>query len=507
MTTPNSLWLDTADSTRPDLSCATPPSNVDVVVVGGGLAGACTALLCARDGASVVVIEGGSIAGRTTGHSTAKLTALHGLTYDALVRGKGAESAASYAAANVKAVADLRSLLEQGGAADAIRSAPSYTCAATPEGVRDVEREARAATDAGLPVRLVDTTELPLRVEAAVVLDDQAQIDPVVATYSILEQAVREGATVIEHARVREARETADGCVVVTDDFEVRCDAVVLATHLPIVDPAFLSGRVRPARSYVVAGATDTPPPVGMYIAPDAGWSIRSASRDGESLLLVGGEGHAMIDHVEGSDHYEALAGFARRELGVRVTHQWSAFDYMPSDGVPFIGQLSPGSSRRFVATGFRKWGMSTAMVAATIISDRLAGRDNQHASTFDSTRVLPTVTKDLARTSVAVATRFVGDRVSAQFRSADELAEGDGRVIARGGKLVAVSKSFDGAIRTVDARCTHMGCVVRHNRAEQTWDCPCHGSRFGLDGSVIDGPAVADLETVVDTDAPASTG
>jgi nitrite reductase/ring-hydroxylating ferredoxin subunit len=138
--------------------------------------------------------------------------------------------------------------------------------------------------------------------------------------------------------------------------------------------------------------------------------------------------------------------------------------------------------------------------------SDRLAGRDNQHASTFDSTRVLPTVTKDLARTSVAVATRFVGDRVSAQFRSADELADGDGRVIARGGKLVAVSKSLDGAIRTVDARCTHLGCVVRHNRAEQTWDCPCHGSRFGLDGSVIDGPAVDDLETV-ETVAAASTG
>jgi nitrite reductase/ring-hydroxylating ferredoxin subunit len=150
---------------------------------------------------------------------------------------------------------------------------------------------------------------------------------------------------------------------------------------------------------------------------------------------------------------------------------------------------------------------MSTAMVAATIISDRLAGRDNQHAATFDSTRVLPTVTKDLARTSVAVATRFVGDRVSAQFRSADELAEGDGRVIAHGGKLVALSKSFDGAIRTVDARCTHLGCVVRHNRAEQTWDCPCHGSRFALDGSVIDGPAVDDLETLVDTDAPASMG
>jgi glycine/D-amino acid oxidase-like deaminating enzyme/nitrite reductase/ring-hydroxylating ferredoxin subunit len=497
MTTTSPLWRDITGAFASDLSSEVPPSTVDVVVVGGGLTGACTALLCARDGASVVLIEAGSIAGRTTGHSTAKLTALHGLTYDSLQQGKGSEAAASYAAANVSAVADLRSLLEESGVGNVIRNAPSYTCAATPEGVSAVEREARAAMAAGLPVRLVDSTELPLRVEAAVVLDDQAQLDPVAATFGILQQAVRDGVTVIENVRVREATETSDGCVVVTDGFEVRCGAVVLATHLPIVDPAFLSGRVRPARSYVVAGPTDMPPPIGMYIAHDSGWSIRSAFRDDEALLLVGGEDHPMTDHVEGSAHYRSLGGFARRELGVRVTHQWSAFDYMPSDGVPFIGRLAPGGSRRFVATGFRKWGMSTAMVAATIISDVLAGRTNEHATTFDSTRVLATVTKDLARAGAAVASRFVGDRVAAQFRSADDLEVGEGRVVGNGTSLVAVSKSLDGAVRSVDARCTHLGCIVRHNRAEQTWDCPCHGSRFGLDGSVIDGPAIDALELV----------
>jgi glycine/D-amino acid oxidase-like deaminating enzyme/nitrite reductase/ring-hydroxylating ferredoxin subunit len=470
-----------------------------VVVVGGGLTGACTALLCARDGASVVLIEAGSIAARTTGHSTAKLTALHGLTYDSLRRGKGSDVAASYAAANTAAVKDLRELIVECGAGAAIRNAPSYTCAATPEGVAAVEHEARAALDAGLPVRLVDATELRTPVEVAVVLDDQAQMDPVVATTKIVEFAASEGVCVIQNARVGAVREERNEVLVITDDFELSCEAVVLATHLPIADPAFLSGRVRPSRSYVVAGPTDGPVPVGMYIAHDAGWSIRSSLRGDQSIVLVGGEDHDMTDHVDGSAHYDALTGFARREFGVRVTHQWSAFDYMPSDGLPFIGQLAPGTSRRFVATGFRKWGMSTAMVAAKIISDRLAGRTNEHARTFDSTRLLATVTKDLAVTGLAVATRFVGDRVSARFRSTENLEFGEGRVVAHGGKLVAMSKALDGTLRSVDARCTHLGCIVRHNPAEQTWDCPCHGSRFSLDGSVIDGPAVDDLEAAAD--------
>jgi glycine/D-amino acid oxidase-like deaminating enzyme/nitrite reductase/ring-hydroxylating ferredoxin subunit len=492
-----SVWLDGAEPLGRRRSRSVP-NRADVVVVGGGLAGVCTAALCARDGASVVLIEAGTIASRTTGHSTAKLTALHGLTYDSLRRGKSAEDAARYAQANNRAVADLRSLIERAGAGDAIRNAPSYTCAATPNGVPAVEREAAAAIEAGLPVRLVETTELPLHVEAAVVLDDQAEIDPVAATRGILRLASTDGITVIQNTRVRAVREFRKECLVITDGFELRCDAAVLATHLPITDPAFLSGRVRPSRSYVVAGPSDAPTPVGMYIAHDAGWSVRSALRGDDAVMLVGGQDHPMTDHVEGDDHYRTLGEFAGQHLGVRVTHQWSAFDYMPSDGVPFIGPLAPGSSRRFVATGFRKWGMSTAMVAATIISDRLAGRPNDYAATFDSTRVLPTVTKDLARTSLAVTSCYVGDRVAGHVRSnTAELGNGEGRIVGRGTKLVAVSRSVDGVVRTVDARCTHLGCIVRHNRAEQTWDCPCHGSRFALDGSVIDGPASDDLRSL----------
>ena len=141
-------------------------------------------------------------------------------------------------------------------------------------------------------------------------------------------------------------------------------------------------------------------------------------------MLLVGGEGHSMTDHVEGTEHYEALEAFARDRVGIDVQHRWSAFDYMTTDGVPFIGRLAPGSKRRFTATGFRKWGMTTGMVSAMIISDLIAGRENPYHETFDATRILPTVTRDLVRNTAKVAVRFVGDRISA--RRADDPAGAD---------------------------------------------------------------------------------
>jgi len=179
----------------------------------------------------------------------------------------------------------------------------------------------------------------------------------------------------------------------------------------------------------------------------------------------------------------------------VDVRHQWSAFDYATTDGVPFIGRLAPRSHRRFVATGFHKWGMTTSMVAATIISDALAGRHNPHGDVFDATRILPTITRDLAHNTAKVAGHFVGDRIKARPQHAKTLASGEGFIVRRGTKTLAVARDRSGEIYTLAAACTHLGCIVEFNRAEQTWDCPCHGSRFQLDGTVLDGPAKSPLQ------------
>lgn len=498
----DSVWL--ADDSRAAPHSSFPDTGrPDVIVVGGGLAGLLVATVLQLDGASVMVLEAGRIAGRATGHSTAKLTALHGAVYSELARGKGREAAQLYAAANQTAVSRLRALLDELSVDANVVQATAYTCASTEAGERTVEEELVAAREAGLDVAHCGDVGLPWPVRSAVMLADQAHIDPVAACAGLTSWLRTHGASVVEGVRVDGIEEEhGTGCTVHAGDVELRSDIVVQATHLPFSDPLLLAARSRPERSYVVAGPV--PPlitggrPRGMYLSIDEGWSVRPRRGGGDDWMLIGGEDHSMIDHVASGEHYRRLATFAEQRATMRVEMSWSAFDYVTTDGVPFIGRLTASTSRRFVATGFAKWGMSHSMVAATIIGDSIAGRHNAHAALFDSTRLAPTISRDIVRNNAHVVGNFVGRRVKALVGASNgELSPGEGQVVRIGSTLVARSKDLDGTELAVRATCTHLGCIVQFNDGEQTWDCPCHGSRFALDGSVIDGPATTALDPV----------
>lgn len=509
MATP-SVWLDRADASDSGVDRASIAAEIgtdwDAVVVGGGLAGLLTALRLAERGASVAVFEAHSVAARTTGHSTAKVTALHGAIYHRLINGKGLEIATRYGHANLRAVEEIRTLIDELAIdCDAVTAA-ALTCAE--HDARIIEQEFEAATACGLPVTWTVPTELPFPVIGAVTMDDQLRIDPVRLCAGIVARLRTLGASVYEGIRITDVAEDRTGCTVVGSGFSIRAANVVLATHLPVVDPALLAGRSAPVRSYVVAGYVDDAPD-GMYLAADEGWSIRPTGpatarkrqsgarrREGSPNLLIGGEGHEMLDTVESAPHLERLARWAHERYGMEATHRWSAFDYRPVDGLPFVGRLAPGARRRFVATGFDKWGMSTSMVAADVIADLVDGRPNPTGEILDSTRLLPTVGRTLVKNGAKVAVRFVGDRAAAYITPEAHPEPGTGVVVRRGTSLVATSCDRDGRTHTVDAVCTHLGCIVSFNEGEQTWDCPCHGSRYRLDGKVLDGPAREPLAT-----------
>lgn len=511
----DSEWLVHGHRDPAVFTMPSPDDRFDVIVVGGGLAGLLTATLLAADGAHLLVVEAGRIAGRTTGHSTAKLTALHGAVYQKLRKGKGAEAARHYAAANQLAVDQLRGLLDTLEIDAGLATAVAYTVAHAEDGASTIAAELDAAQAAGLPVYATSETDLPWPIHSAVALGGQAHIDPVACCAGLVRHLRATGTTVVEGARVTAIEEEHDHCVVHIGDARLRADVVVQATHLPVVDPALLAGRTRPERSYVVAGplVTGTPAPQGMYLSTDGGWSIRPRHGAGDDWVLVGGEGHLMTEGIATLEHYERLAAWARQWMGIEVQRRWSAFDYVSTDGVPYIGRLSPGSTRRFVATGFAKWGMSTSMVAARILGDSINGRPNPHAALFDASRVTATIGKDMVRNNAQVMKHFLGDRIKARSsaEAAAEPAPGTGVVVRQGATPVAVSCASDGTVTRLRAVCTHMGCVVQFNDGEQTWDCPCHGSRFALDGSVIDGPATSPLEPAIERDdapeAPAQAG
>jgi Rieske Fe-S protein len=237
-----------------------------------------------------------------------------------------------------------------------------------------------------------------------------------------------------------------------------------------------------------------------MYLGADSPTrSVRPVHLDGELGLVIGGESHKVGQGGDTGECYASLERWARRSFEVRsVDHRWSAHDYIPVDGVPYVGR-SPRSRSISVATGFKKWGMTNGTAAAMVLNDAILGRDNPWAEVYDATRVdAGGSVKAFVSENLDVGKRFMKDHLARLAApSVEHLAPGEGGLVDVDGMKVAASRSADGTLHAVSPVCTHLGCIVSWNPAETTWDCPCHGSRFTREGKVLNGPAVEDLTSV----------
>jgi glycine/D-amino acid oxidase-like deaminating enzyme/nitrite reductase/ring-hydroxylating ferredoxin subunit len=470
------------------------PVEVDVAVIGGGIAGLTTAWLLTRDGARVAVLEADRVGSGVTGCTTAKASALQATMYSTILRRKGAEAADVYAQASLAGVQRLAEIVADEQIDCQLERRSAYTYAAAESERAAVEREHDAAVAAGLSVELVDSPDLSYRTYGAVRLGDQLQFHPVRYLQGIAAGLERAGCYVFEQVRALTVSEGSP-CRVTTTAGDVRADHVVVTTHYPFLDRGVYFALLKPQRSYCVAARLASgSPSQGMSIS--AGSNTRSV-RAYRELLIVGGEGHPTGSDKATPERYRRLEAFARQHWDVaEITHRWSAHDAVPYDHLPMIGPYRPGSSRLWVATGFMKWGMATATFAAMILGDRIAGRESPWAATFSPQRISLTSAHEIGQLGAKYAAGVVLDRVSPpQAWSARGLQPGEARVLRdRAGKK-GVYRAEDGTLHAVSIGCTHLGCVLRFNAAERSWDCPCHGSRFTVDGSVLEGPAVEPLE------------
>ena len=492
-----SYWI--ASTPAPGYDPAPETLDVDVAVLGGGIAGLSTAAALKAAGRTVAVVEAARILEGVTGNTTAKVTASHGLLYGHLTEKFGEEKARWYAEAQQAAIEHIAATAERDGIdCDLVRT-ESYLYTEDDEETERLRAEADAAKALGLPVSYVTDTPLPYDVAGAIRYDDQLRFHPRKYLLALAERIPGDGSVVLENTRALDVDE-GDPCLVTTDRGAIRAQHVVVATHIPFLDRGLYFTRQFPIRDYVVsarlpAGALD-----GMYLsAEQPSHSIR-VTEDGDGLLLiVGGEGHTTGREAGTDDPYGCLEDWVRSRFGVgEFTHRWSTQDYTTTDRVPFIGRFKPGSDRLWVATGFGAWGMTNGTVAGLLIADLVTGVDNPWAQVFDPQRVKPPFTnlKTFVKENAAVAKELVTGYVApGDVGSADDLAPGEAAVIRQGLGKVACYRDESGVVHAVSAHCTHLGCIVAWNAAETSWDCPCHGSRFGVDGQVLQGPAVRDLQ------------
>jgi glycine/D-amino acid oxidase-like deaminating enzyme/nitrite reductase/ring-hydroxylating ferredoxin subunit len=463
----------------------------DVAVVGGGIAGLTTALLLKRQGLRVAVVEADRVGGGTSGNNTAKVTALQSTVYSKISARHGAETASAYADASLAGVALLSRLVREEGIDCALRRAPAYTYAFTPDEVGAVEKEFTATRAAGLPVSDATDLDVPFPVHAAVRLDDQIALHPVRYVRGLAAAVDGDGSAVFEHSRVERLHDGAP-CRVHTAEGVVSADRVVVATHYPVFDRGLYFARLETTRSYCVAAKLASGEPTrGLAIsAGSPSWSLSSY----EDLLIVCGQGHPTGDPAGAP--YQELEAFAREHWDVeRITHRWSAQDPTSYDQLPMIGPYLPGSDRLLVATGFMKWGLATATFAASILADTVAGVANPWASVFSPHRVSLKSLPDLLKLNATAGVDLVGARITpADATSSEHLPPGQAHVVRDGLGKIGVYRDREGELHGVSLRCTHLGCLVAFNAAETSWDCPCHGSRFDVDGGVLEGPATQPL-------------
>lgn len=442
----------------------------------------------------MAVVEAREVGSGVTGCTTAKVSALQGTVYDAIRQRHGNDGAAIYAEASVAGVELVARLAAQEGIECRLERRDAFTYAASESERSDVEAEHGAASAAGLDVDLVDDIDTPFSACGAVRLAEQLQLQPVEYVRGLARAVHGDGSHVFEATRAKSVH-SGNPCRVCTDRGTINAEQVVDAAHYPLLDRGLLFARLEPMRSYCIAARLRSgDPPRAMSIS--AGSTTRSLRSFGE-LMIVGGEGHPAGARQAEPQRFARLEQFAREHWDVaEVSHRWSAQDPVAWDHLPVVGPYHPRTSRLFVASAFQKWGLSGGSFAARILSDLIAGRVSPWADRFKPARIGVRGLPKLAQLNAKVAIDIVGDRVlPAQAGSAAEIGRGEGRVVRDGVGKTGVYRDERGTTHAVSIRCTHLGCLLRFNSAERSWDCPCHGSRFDVDGAVLEGPATEPLE------------
>lgn len=499
-----SLWIDTAPAPSRSLAAGSLPAEADVVVIGGGIAGLTTAYRLAQKGVQVLLLEAAQLASGVSGNTTAKVTAQHDLIYADLLERKGLDEARLYGLSQVTALEWIEERAGALGIECDFTRVDSYLYSCDPGQVEKLQQEVAAAVDSGLQASYERSIPgLTADIEGAVRFTAQAQFHPRRWLLGLALEIERLGGVIVEGVRAMSL--TSRGAQVVhTSHGDVRARDVVVATHYPVFDRGLFFARLEPVRDLAVSGPIDSASvPSDMCLCVDDHHSFRTYTDhvSGETQLVVIGEPYRTGQRIDVQAKHEQLAEWANTTLGLNsVTHRWSAHDLTTPDRVPYVGRYHLSAEHLWVATGFGQWGMTGGTLAGLLLSNLITDTaDAELRDLFDPWRVSLQSAPKVAKANLAVARHFGMDHAHALLPSKrpSDLQPDEAVVTRVGRQLVAAYRSPDSQLHTVGGRCTHLGCVVNFNNAEKSWDCPCHASRFDVDGNVLHGPATKPLPPI----------
>lgn len=428
-----SVWNEGLD--KPVFDTLRGDIRTEVLIIGGGMAGLLCGYMLKNRGVDCVIAEADKIGGGVTGNTTAKITCQHGAIYDTMIERFGLDIARQYFCAQQEALAQYQRLSRE--IACDFEMMDSYVYSVDHEEI--IEKEVRALNRIGCAATFEKKVSLPFPVAGAVRVKNQAQFHPLKLAYGISKKL-----PIFEHTKVLKV--SSHGAV--TNTGQIQAKAIIVATHFPFINRYggfFL--KMYQHRSYVLALQNATPVD-GMFVdEAETGLSFRKYG----DLLLLGGGGHRT---GKTGGNWQKLRQFAQQYYPyAREVGHWATQDCKTLDGIPYIGQYSKWTPGLYVATGFNKWGMTSSMVAAMLLADLVQEKKNGYAAVFSPSR-------NIMHPQLAVN----------------------------------VLETAKGLLTPTSPRCPHLGCALKYNTAEHSWDCACHGSRFTRDGRLLNNPATRDM-------------
>lgn len=493
-----SLW----QATRPHIPTDPfiPGASFDSVVVGAGITGISTALLLARAGQRVAILEARRAGAVTTGNTTGKISLLQGTQLSTIIRHHDAETARHYVTGNLEGQSWLLRFCSDHGIQ--FDTADAVTYAVTAGGAAALAAEHDACLQAGLMPILEEASTLPFPVISALRLPGQAQFHPLQGLAGLAADLRAHGGHLIEGVRVEgitTGRLKGDKIQINTPRGSVTTENLILATGTPILDRGGHFSVLTPQRSYAVAfavedGALQGPGP--MYLSIDSPTrSVRTAVVDGRHYLIVGGNGHRVGRESHTQGLVDDLVRWTREHFpAARPVHFWSAQDYEPASALPYVGKLPLSRHRIYTATGYNKWGMTNAVAAALALSAEILGGQMPWASKLYTTRIARQDALSTVKSNAGVGLELLNGWLRGLARTSTvSPPEGQGVVVRNGARPEGICV-VEGVTHRVSAVCPHLGGVLGWNDAERSWDCPLHGSRFTANGTLLEGPATRDL-------------
>lgn len=457
--------------------------KTEVLIIGGGITGILTAYMLGQKGVSYVLIEAENIASGTTRNTTAKITAQHGLIYDRLCGSFGVERAKQYLDANLRAVEQYGEVIGREGIHCDFQRIPAHLYAQ--QDTKALEAECEALGRMGYRAAYSTRAGLPFPVKGCIRFENQAQCNPL-----LLVQQLSRGLNIVTHTRAL----SIEGNAVHTTGERIYAHRIILAVHFPFINiPGFYFARMHQECSYAVA-LEGVKPPDGAYLGVDGGkYSFRSYKQ----YVLLGGCGHRSGKSPKEGGYDKLLKAGEEFYPGSRELCRWSAEDCMTHDGVPYIGCFSKRLPHVYVATGFNKWGMTTAMAAAGILSDAMVGKKTEYDIFSPNRHNLRPAWKGLVLDGCLSAGNMVKKILRKPDLQVEDLQPGTGGIVRYRGKKCGVYKDGEGLLYVVDVKCPHLGCELAWNQDRLSWDCPCHGSSFDYRGRVRNGPGQTNLRAV----------